>query len=114
MDYWTAHFSHDCTVHILLGNSYTASGRSDPGGRYSLGRRATFFFRARCTSLVTHSFLLPSSISLSYFILAIPMCERLGKHSCMSYTFNKFRVLCNRFLDQLFLYSLPSNVSVLR
>ena len=54
---------------------------------YSLGRR-DFFFRACCTSFHTHSlFLPPLSVSLSYFILAVPMPECLGKHSCMSFTF---------------------------
>ena len=32
-------------------------------------------------------FLPSSSVSLSYFILAVPMCECLGKHSRMSSIF---------------------------
>ena len=48
----------------------------------------TFFFHARFTfSILTPLFLLSSSVSLSYFILAVPMRECLGKHSCMSSPF---------------------------
>ena len=43
----------------------------------------TSFLRARFTSFHTHA----SSVSLSYFILAVSMCECLGKHSCMSCSF---------------------------
>ena len=47
-----------------------------------------FFFRARLLfSILTPLFLPPSSISLSYFILAVPMSKCLGKHSCMSSPF---------------------------
>ena len=38
-------------------------------------------------------FLLSSSVSLSYFNLAVPMRKCLGKHSCMSSTF--FIVILN-------------------
>ena len=45
----------------------------------------TSFFRARFASFHTHvSLLISLSFSLSYFILAFPMQECLGKHSCMS------------------------------
>ena len=40
-----------------------------------------FFFRARFTSSYSHAFLLTVSVSLSYFILAVPMRECLGEHS---------------------------------
>ena len=47
-----------------------------------------FFFRARFTSFHTHANLpITSSVSLCYFILAVPMRECLGKHSCMSSPF---------------------------
>ena len=36
-------------------------------------------------SMLTHLFL--SSLSLSYFILALPMLNCLGKHKCMSSSF---------------------------
>ena len=38
-------------------------------------------------SILTPLFLPPSSVSLSYFILSVPMRECLGKHSCMSSPF---------------------------
>ena len=48
----------------------------------------TSFFRASFAfSILTPHFLLPSSVSVSYFILAVPMRKCLGKHSCMSYPF---------------------------
>ena len=31
--------------------------------------------------------LLPSPVSLSYFVLVVPIRECLGKHSCMSFSF---------------------------
>ena len=47
-----------------------------------------FFYRACFASFHTHTFLLTSSsVSLSYFVLAVPMRECLGKHSCMSSQF---------------------------
>ena len=42
------------------------------------------FVPALLLSLLTPLFLSSSSVSLSYFILAAPMRECLGKHSCMS------------------------------
>ena len=51
-------------------------------------RPSGLFFRARFTSFYTHPlFLLSSSVSLSYFIIAVPMRECLGKHTCMSSPF---------------------------
>ena len=46
----------------------------------------TFFVSAILFSILT-SFFLPSSVSLPYFILAVPMRECLRKHSCMSSAF---------------------------
>ena len=37
--------------------------------------------------IITPLFLPSSSVSLSYFVLAVPMRECLGKHSCMSSPF---------------------------
>ena len=45
-----------------------------------------FFMPALLLSMLTHLFLF-SSLSLSYFILAVPMRKCLGKHSCMSSSF---------------------------
>ena len=51
---------------------------------YAVG---TYFFRARFASFHTLPlFLLSSSVSLSYFGLAVPLRECLGKNSCMSST----------------------------
>ena len=45
-------------------------------------------FRARLTfSIFKPLFLTTSSVSLSYFILAVPIRECLGKHSCASFSF---------------------------
>ena len=46
-----------------------------------------FFVPALLLSTLAPLFLSSSSVSLSYFILAVPMRECLGKHSCMSSTF---------------------------
>ena len=45
------------------------------------------FVPALLLSTLTPIFLSSSSISLSYFILAVLMLEYLGKHSCMSSQF---------------------------
>ena len=46
------------------------------------------FFRVRFASFQLTPLYLPSSyVSLSHFILAVPMRHRLGKYSCMSSTF---------------------------
>ena len=45
-----------------------------------------FFVRALIFCILTPLFL-SSSISLSYFILAVAIYEYLGKHSCMSSKF---------------------------
>ena len=46
-----------------------------------------FFVPDLLLSLLTPLFLSSSSVYLSYFILAVPMRECLGKHSCMSSPF---------------------------
>ena len=43
-----------------------------------------FFMLALLLSILMILFLPSLSVSLSYFILAVPMRECLGKHSCMS------------------------------
>ena len=45
------------------------------------------FVPALLLSILTPVFLPSSSVSLSYFVLAVPMRECLGKHSCMSSPF---------------------------
>ena len=45
------------------------------------------FVPALLISIFTPLFCVSSSVSLSYFILAVPMRECLGKHSCMSSPF---------------------------
>ena len=45
------------------------------------------FVPAVLFSVLTPLFRASSSVSLSYFILAVPMRECLGKHSCMSSQF---------------------------
>ena len=53
-------------------------------GEDVIGRR-DFFCSCRFAAFHTHASLLPSSsVSLFYFVLAVPMRECLGKHSCMS------------------------------
>ena len=42
------------------------------------------FVPALLLSMLTPLFLPSSSVSLSYFVLAVPIRECLGKHSCMS------------------------------
>ena len=46
------------------------------------------FVRTVLFSILTLFFCPSSSVSLSYFILAVPMRECLGKHSCMSSPFH--------------------------
>ena len=53
-----------------------------------IGRRDILFFvPALLFSILTPLFLPPSSVSLSYLILAVPMRKCLGKHSRMSSPF---------------------------
>ena len=51
-----------------------------------LGRRDFFFLScsAFLLSILTPLFLPSSSVSLSYFIFAVPIRESFGKHACMS------------------------------
>ena len=61
--------------------------RGKIGLSYSLGLwDFHFFVPALLLSMLTHLFL-SSSLSLSYFILAVPMRQSLGKHSFMSSSF---------------------------
>ena len=46
-----------------------------------------FFMPALLLSILTPLFLASSSLSLSYFVLAVLLLERLGKRSHMSSTF---------------------------
>ena len=48
---------------------------------------ADVLVRSRFTSFHTHASLVSIFCFLSYFILAVPMPDCLGKHSCMSSTF---------------------------
>ena len=53
-----------------------------------IGPRNFFFFvPTLLLSILTSLFLPSSSVSLFYFILAVPMRECLGKRSCMSSSF---------------------------
>ena len=56
------------------------------GGDRPSGRR--FFVPALLLSILTPLFLSSSSVPLSYFILAVPIPECLGKHTCMSSPFS--------------------------
>ena len=76
-----------------LGNSSTAPGRSDSGGKigpgYSLCHPEFFFFVSTLLLSIFTLFCLPSSsVSLSYFYLGVPMRKYLGEHSSMSSTFS--------------------------
>ena len=67
-----------------------------------------YIMPALLLSILTPLFLLSSSVSLSYFVLAVPMRECLGKHSCMS-------SLCPiAILNGTFLFSLGEIVSLVR
>ena len=75
-----------------LGNASTATRHSDSGGivgpSYSLFiALAVTFVPALLLSILTDFFLPFSSVSLSYFIIAVQMRECLGKHSCIRSTF---------------------------
>ena len=74
----------------LLGNSSITSESSDPvrtaGPSYMVRPSGLFFVAAELISVYSllNVYLNSSSIYLNYFILAVPMRERLTKHSCMS------------------------------
>ena len=64
------------------------------------------FVPALLLSILTPLFLPSSSVSLSYFVLAVPIRECLGKHSCMSsaypiailnstFIFSRGEIVCN-------------------
>ena len=50
-------------------------------------------------SMLTPLFCPSSSVSVSYFILSVPMREWLGKHSCMSSPFPIAILNCTSFLS---------------
>ena len=53
-----------------------------------IGRQDLLFFVPALLLYILKPLFLPSSsVSLSYFVLAVPMRECLGKHSCMSSPF---------------------------
>ena len=52
-----------------------------------IGGHVFFFFMPALLSILLPIFLHTLSVSLSYFVLAVPMRECLGKHSCMSSRF---------------------------
>ena len=54
---------------------------------FGIDCQAGLHFYARFTSLHTHTSLLNSFVCFLSFILAVPMRECLGKHSCMSSSF---------------------------
>ena len=81
-------------------------GRDRPSG-------LLLFVPALLLSMLTPLFLPCSSVSLSYFVLAVPMRECLGKHSCMScpcsiailngtFLFSPGEIVCN--LGRSFVY----------
>ena len=75
-----------------LGDSSIALGRSDlllngrPG--YSLTVGTSFFFALALLLSILPLLFLPSSLSVSYFILAVAMRKCYRKYSCMSSIFN--------------------------
>ena len=82
----------DCRCRLgLLGNSSAVSGRSNlygtVGPSYSLRRWDLFYLWFPLLSILTPSFFHSSSVSLSYFILAVPMGVCFGKYSCMSFPY---------------------------
>ena len=78
-----------------LGNSSTPRGMDELLARRTIGRSSSFrpsrlfcsFVPALLLFILTPLFLPFSFVSLFYFILAIPMPECFGRHSCMSSTF---------------------------
>ena len=65
-------------ITFWLGNQNQKSDR--PSG-------LNFFVHAVLLSILSPPFLHSLSVSLSYFILTVPIGECLGKHSCMSFPF---------------------------
>ena len=76
-----------CRVRLWLCNSSTASGSSERPRVDAEPLRHLYFVPTLLLSIFT-LFCMPSSVSLSSFILAVPMRKCLGKHQCMSYTFS--------------------------
>ena len=61
-------------------------------------------------SILTSIFLPSHSISLSYFIHAVPMCECLRKYSCMSSTFPLAILNCTCFFLTVEIHSHKENL----
>ena len=71
-----------------LVNSSIASCRSDPGRTVSLSYSWDFLFFVTALLLyILATLFLPSSVSLSHFILAVPKRGLFGKESRISSTF---------------------------
>ena len=74
-----------------VGNSCNASGSNDAGGsvspNYSQASGLLFFVSTLLLSIFTLFFLPSSSVSLSYFNLAVPMLKCSRAHMRMSTTF---------------------------
>lgn len=71
----------------LLGNAFTSFGHNDwweGWPELRLGRQC-FFFLCPFTSFHTLVFSYLLLLLWPYFILAIPIHDYLGKHSCMCY-----------------------------
>ena len=62
------------------------------------------FVPALLLSILTPLFLPSSSVSLSYFVLAVPMRECLGKHWCMSSPKPYFFPKLSCYLGRSFIY----------
>ena len=73
------------------------------------------FVSALLLSILTSLFLPSSSVALSYFVLAVPMRECLGKHSCISspcpitilngtFLFSRGEIVCNLELGRSIVY----------
>ena len=75
-----------------FGNFSTASGVATPLGTvcpsYNIAVETSFFFFPAVLLSIFSLFIFPTfSVSLSYFILPIPMRKCFGKHSCTSSAF---------------------------
>ena len=57
------------------------------GPSYSSTIGTSFFVPTLLLTILPFLFLPSSSVILTYFVLAVPMSECMGKHSCMSSTF---------------------------
>ena len=96
----------NCSRHCLLSNRAPRREADRPSG-------LLLFVPALLLSILTPLFLPSSSVFLSYFVLAVPILECLGKHSCMSspcpiailngtFLFSVGEIVCN--LGRSFVY----------